>query len=81
MTKTKELAEQTANTMCCTTVNERIVAKLAFEYGSDRMLARICDWLKDYDITKHIGVIYFDACSVNFDKQALIDKLRKAMEE
>lgn len=45
MTKTRELAEQTANAMCCMTEDERIIAKLAFEYGSDNMLARVLDFM------------------------------------
>jgi len=50
------------------------------EWADRTMLARICEWLEDYDITKHIGVLFSGACSINFDKQALIDELCKAME-
>lgn len=48
MTKTNQLAKQTANTMCCMTADERIIAKLAFEYGSDSMLARVLDFMRTF---------------------------------
>ena len=51
------------------------------EWADRTMLARICEWLEDYDITKHIGVLSSGACSISFDKQALIDEICKAMEE
>ena len=51
------------------------------EWADRTMLAQICEWLEDYDITKHISVIYSGVCSINFDKQGLIDALCKAMEE
>lgn len=51
------------------------------EWADRTMLARICEWLEDYDITKHIGVLFSGVCSINFDKQALIDELCKAMED
>jgi hypothetical protein len=53
----------------------------AAEWADRTMLARICEWLEDHDITKHISVIYSGACSINFDKQGLFDALCKAMEE
>lgn len=66
MTKTNELAEQEANKMCCVTVDERIIAKLAFEFGSNSMLERVCEYLKSEHPTwyEHFG-----------------EELKKAMEE
>lgn len=51
------------------------------EWADRTMLARICEWLEDHDMLGHISVIYSGACSINFNKQDLIDALCKAMEE
>ena len=51
------------------------------EWADRTMLARICEWLENHDMTEHIGVLYSGVCSINFDKQGLIDALCKAMEE
>lgn len=51
------------------------------EWADRTMLARICEWLEDYDMTKHIGVLYSGVCSIKFHKQAFIEELCKAMEE
>ena len=70
MTKTRELAEKTANEMCCMTADERIVAKLAFEYGSDRMLARVLDFMST-----------FQNGNGEFPLYDYIGNVRQAMEE
>ena len=70
MTKTRELAEQAANEMCCMTVDELIIAKSAFEYGSDSMLARVLDFMRT-----------FQNGNGEFPLYDYIDNVRKAMEE
>jgi hypothetical protein len=45
------------------------------------MLKKVCEWLENHDMTEHISVIYSRVCSINFDKQGLIDALYKAMEK
>ena len=60
---------------------KELIEKAAAERSDRTMLARICEWLENHDMTEHIGVIYFGVCSINFDKQGLIDALCKAMEE
>ena len=51
------------------------------KWADRTMLARICEWLENHDMLEHISVIYSGACSINFDKQGLIDAICKAMEE
>lgn len=70
MTKTRELAEKTANEMCCMTEDERIIAKLAFEYGSDNMLARVLDFMRT-----------FQNGNGEFPLYDYIGNVREAMEE
>ena len=50
------------------------------ELADRTMLARICEWLENHDMTEHISVIYSGVCSIKFDKQGLIDAICKAME-
>lgn len=57
------------------------IEKDAAERADKTMLARICEWLENHDMTEHISVIYSGVCSINFDKQGLIDALCKAMEK
>lgn len=71
MTKTRELAKQNANKMCCMTEDERIIAKLAFEFGSDSMLERACEWIQKEVLEDYEGVIWSD----------IVKDFRKAMEE
>lgn len=81
----KELIEKAAAERAAVATEDKGLRYLDFvntaEWADRTMLARICEWLEDYDITKHISVIYSGACSINFDKQAFIDELCKAMEE
>ena len=70
MTKTRELAEKTANEMCCMTADERIIAKLAFEHGSDSMLARVLDFMRT-----------FQNRNGEFPLYDYIGNVRKAMED
>ena len=56
------------------------IEKDTAERTDKTMLARICEWLENHDMTEHISVIYSGVCSINFDKQGLIDALCKAME-
>ena len=51
------------------------------KWADKTMIDKVCEWLEDYDITKHISVIYSGACSINFDKQTLIAEFCKAMQE
>ena len=57
------------------------IEKDAAERADKTMLARICEWLENHDMTEHISVIYSGVCSINFDKQGLIGALCKAMEK
>lgn len=51
----------------------------AIEWADKTMLARICEWLENHDMTEHISVTYTGTCSISFDKQELINALCKAM--
>lgn len=51
------------------------------DWADRTMLARICEWLENHDMTEHIGTMYSGFCSIKFNKQELIDALCKAMEE
>ena len=70
MTKTRELAEQNANTMCCMTEDERIISKLAFEFGSDNMLERVLNFMRT-----------FQNGNGEFPLYDYIGDVKKAMEE
>ena len=81
----KELIEKAAAERAAIATEDKGLRYLDFvntaEWADRTMLAQICEWLEDYDITKHIGVLSSGACSINFDKQALIEELCKAMED
>ena len=56
--------------MCCMTADERIIAKLAFEHGSDSMLARVLDFMRT-----------FQNGNGEFPLYDYIGNVRQAMEE
>ena len=81
----KELIEKAAAERAAIATEDKGLRYLDFvntaEWADRTMLAQICEWLEDYDITKHISVLSSGACSINFDKQGLIDALYKTMED
>ena len=81
----KELIEKAAAERAAVATEDKGLRYLDFvntaEWADRTMLARICEWLENHDMLEHIGVMYSGVCSINFDKQGLIDALCKAMEE
>ena len=81
----KELIEKAAAERASIATEDKGLRYLDFvdaaEWADRTMLARICEWLEEHDMTEHIRTIYTGTCSISFDKQGLIDALCKAMEE
>ena len=44
-------------------------------------LKKVCEWIKEHDMVKHIGTLYSGVCFIRFDCNGFIDDLCNAMEE
>ena len=42
---------------------------------------KVTEWLKNHDMTKHIGVIYSGVCSITFNVEDLIESFLNDIEK